>query len=116
MNKGQEDLFPTNPDLAAFPGRIYFYFVSVYALDSKRSEFLDFQISQISKFDSVGSQISAFSRFPNSWISKFPTGRGQRGCMSRCAGNRLSDPDAHCSVQFSLESISSAPHPWIVNL
>ena len=56
-NWGQEDSFPTNPDLANILGRMDLDFENVYSLDVLDPEFLEFQVPR--------SQSYQISRFPD---------------------------------------------------
>ena len=69
---GQEDFFPTNPDLADVLGRTDMNFEKFYVFDLLDPKFLDFQV-----FRSPNSQISRspdlqIPTFPGSQISRFP--------------------------------------------
>ena len=92
---GQEDFFPTNPDLADILGRTDLNFDNLYFFDFLDPKFLDFQVP----------------RSPNFWISRSPDLQIPRfpGCqISRCR-RRAAPPD-----EFSDPNLTLLPtHPGI---
>ena len=66
---GQEDLFPTNPDLADILGRTDLNFENFYVFDFFDFKFLDFQVSRFPNSQISRSQIS---KFPDLQIPRFP--------------------------------------------
>ena len=69
---GQEDCFPTNPDLADILGRTDFDFEKFYVLDFLDASFLDFQVSRSPNFWISRSPDLQIPRSLNSQISRFP--------------------------------------------
>ena len=90
--KGQEDFFPTNPDLADILGRTDFNFEMFFDFLDPKS--LDFQVP----------------RFPNSYIPKFPGFQVPRFPDAAGAGARRilrSQPDPSPNALHSLSQLKT---------
>ena len=105
--QGQEDLFPTNPDLADILGRTDLNFENFIFFDFLDSNFLDFQVPR-----SPNSQISRFPDFqtpppdelsdPN--LTPLPTHPGIKYVARALAATKIQQVD---QVWIVLESRSS---------
>ena len=69
---GQDDVFPTNPDLANILGRADLNFEHFRFFDVLEPKFLDFQVPRSPKFQVHRSPNSQISKFPDFQVPRFP--------------------------------------------
>ena len=72
MKWGQEDIFPTNPDLADILGRTDFIFETCYFLDFLDPIFFNFQVPKSQNFWISRSPDLQIPQIPDFQISRFP--------------------------------------------